>query len=123
MTAVSTLERDLTLIFSSFSALDPQSALLLAAAAILFFTDFLDGLLARLYKEESKLGSPIGCLFYEFYNDKKEITKLINNNSDSIQCVVSNINFNTNIKFGQTQCPNINDYADNNDTIKFLLKI
>jgi len=76
-----------------------------------------------ILKEESKLGSPIGCLFYEFYNDKKEITKLINNNSDSIQCVVSNINFNTNIKFGQTQCPNINDYADNNDTIKFLLKI
>jgi len=60
-----------------------------------------------ILKEESKLGSPIGCLFYEFYNDKKEITKLINNNSDSIQCVVSNINFNTNIKFGQTQCPNI----------------
>jgi len=76
-----------------------------------------------ILKEESKLGSPIGCLFYEFYNDKKEITKLINNNSDSIQCVVSNINFNTNIKFGQTQCPNIDDYADNNDTIKFLLKI
>jgi hypothetical protein len=76
-----------------------------------------------ILKEESKLGSPIGCLFYEFYNDKKEIRKLINNNSDSIQCVVSNINFNTNIKFGQTQCPNISDYADNNDTIKFLLKI
>ena len=76
-----------------------------------------------ILKEESKLGSPIGCLFYEFYNDKKEITKLINNNSDSIQCVVSNINFNTNIKFGKTQCPNISDYADNNDTIKFLLKI
>ena len=76
-----------------------------------------------ILKEESKLGSPIGCLYYEFYNDKKEITKLINNNSDSIQCVVSNINFNTNIKFGQTQCPNISDYADNNDTIKFLLKI
>ena len=76
-----------------------------------------------ILKEESKLGSPIGCLFYEFYNDEKEITKLINNNSDSIQCVVSNINFNTNIKFGQTQCPNISDYADNNDTIKFLLKI
>ena len=76
-----------------------------------------------ILKEESKLGSPIGCLFYEFYNDKKEITKLINNNSNSIQCVVSNISFNTNIKFGQTQCPNIDDYADNNDTIKFLLKI
>ena len=76
-----------------------------------------------ILKEESKLGSPIGCLFYEFYNDKKEITKLINNNSDSIQCVVSNISFNINIKFGQTQCPNISDYADNNDTIKFLLKI
>ena len=76
-----------------------------------------------ILKEESKLGSPIGCLFYEFYNDKKEITKLINNNSDSIQCIVSNINFNTNIKFGQTQCPNISEYADNNDTIKFLLKI
>ena len=45
------------------------------------------------------------------------------NNSDSIQCVASNMDLKTNIQFGQTQCPKIGDYADNNDTIKFLLKI
>jgi hypothetical protein len=76
-----------------------------------------------ILKEDPKLGSPIGCLFYEFYDNNEEITELIKNNSKSIQCVASNMNFNTNIKFGQAQCPNISDYADNNDTIKFLLKI
>ena len=76
-----------------------------------------------ILKEETKLGSPIGCLFYEFYDDKKDIIKLIQNNSDSIQCVASNMDLKTNIQFGQTQCPTIGDYADNNDTIKFLLKI
>ena len=76
-----------------------------------------------ILKEETKLGSPIGCLFYEFYDDKKDILKLIQNNSDSIQCVASNLDLKTNIQFGQTQCPTIGDYADNNDTIKFLLKI
>ena len=76
-----------------------------------------------ILKEDPKLGSPIGCLFYEFYDNNEEITELIKNNSKSIQCVASNMNFDTNIKFGQAQCPNISDYADNNDTIKFLLKI
>ena len=76
-----------------------------------------------ILKEDPKLGSPIGCLFYEFYDNNEEITELIKNNSESIQCVASNMNFDTNIKFGQAQCPNISDYADNNDTIKFLLKI
>ena len=76
-----------------------------------------------ILKEETKLGSPIGCLFYEFYDDKKDILKIIQNNSDSIQCVASNLDLKTNIQFGKTQCPTIGDYADNNDTIKFLLKI
>ena len=76
-----------------------------------------------ILKKETKLGSPIGCLFYEFYDNVEDITKLILNNSDSIQCVASNLNLKTNIQFGQTQCPNISDYADSNDTIKFLLKI
>ena len=76
-----------------------------------------------ILKEDPKLGSPIGCLFYEFYDNNEEITELIKKNSESIQCVASNMNFDTNIKFGQAQCPNISDYADNNDTIKFLLKI
>ena len=76
-----------------------------------------------ILKEETKLGSPIGCLFYEFYDNKEDMNKLILKNSDSIQCVASNLNLKTNIQFGQTQCPNISDYADNNDTIKFLLKI
>ena len=38
-----------------------------ALFVIASFTDFLDGLLARMYKEESKLGElldPIACLLY-----------------------------------------------------------
>ena len=74
-----------------------------------------------ILKEESKLGSPIGCLYYQYYDDLNYIYKSIKEKSDKIQCVVSN-DKNT-VAFGSTQCPKLEDYADNIDTLDFLLKI
>jgi hypothetical protein len=42
---------------------------------------------------------------------------------DEIQCVVSKIDLGVNIPFGKTQQPELWDYADNVDTIAFLLSL
>jgi hypothetical protein len=62
-------------------------------------------------------------LFYENYNSISEIKKKVKSFEDSLQCVVSNIDIFSSIKFGLSQYPKINNYADNVDTLKFLLKI
>ena len=76
-----------------------------------------------ILKEEKKLGSPIGCLYYEYYKEIKDIQKMINNNKDNLQCVLSNNKDIGTIPFGLSQCPTLKDYADNVDTLNFLLKI
>ncbi|MBL6649613.1 MAG: acyl-CoA reductase [Flavobacteriaceae bacterium] len=76
-----------------------------------------------ILKEEKKLGSPIGCLYYEYYEEMKEVEKMISNNKDNLQCVLSNYKDIGSIPFGSSQCPTLNDYADNVDTVNFLLKI
>ena len=76
-----------------------------------------------ILKKDNKLGSPIACLFYETYHSIKEIEKYIKINSNSLQCIVSNSNLSNSISFGSSQKPKINDYADNIDTLNFLLKI
>ena len=74
-----------------------------------------------ILKEDSKLGSPVGCLYYQYYNDIKDVYKIIEEDREKIQCVV--INDRNNVAFGSTQCPKLDDYADNIDTLDFLLKI
>ena len=76
-----------------------------------------------MLKEDQKLGSPISCLFYEKYNSNNDINEYINNNKDIIQCVVSNFLTKNSIPFGSSQSPKIENFADNIDTLNFLLKI
>lgn len=74
-----------------------------------------------LLKEDESYSSTIGTLFYEYYNNIDEITTKLNVDSDKIQCIVSkNANH---IAFGKTQKPELWDYADNVDTIAFLLNL
>ncbi|MBA6153599.1 acyl-CoA reductase [Gelidibacter maritimus] len=76
-----------------------------------------------MLKEDTSYGSPIATLFYEYYNDIDALKQLINENKSSIQCVVSKGVTEDSVAFGQTQHPQLWDYADNVDTIAFLLKI
>ena len=76
-----------------------------------------------IIKEDNKLGSPIACLFYEKYKSISDLEKKTINIKDSLQCVVSNLKISNAIAFGSCQNPRIEDYADNIDTLKFLLKI
>lgn len=76
-----------------------------------------------ILKEDSSFGSPIATLFYERYKDEKELTALLKENKDRIQCIVKQKPENGEVMFGQTQKPLLWDYADNVDTIEFLLNL
>jgi Acyl-CoA reductase (LuxC) len=77
-----------------------------------------------ILKEDENLSSPIGVLFYQHYNKIDDVNKFLEMNKDQIQCVVSNQDIvNDKIPFGKAQQPELWDYADNVDTMSFLLNL
>ena len=77
-----------------------------------------------LMKEDESLQSPVSMLFYEFYDDLEKVKDYIDENADLLQCVVSKEDVvKKNTHFGETQNPQLWDYADNVDTIEFLTSI
>ena len=76
-----------------------------------------------MIKEDESYGSPIATLFYEYYESIDSLKNKIKDDKDYIQCVVSHNILENEIEFGQTQRPQLWDYADSVDTITFLLKI
>ena len=77
-----------------------------------------------ILKEDQGLSSPISVLYFERYEDFRYINQTIQNIKDQIQCVVSaDEKIANRVAPGQTQIPQLWEYADNIDTIKFLLSI
>lgn len=74
-------------------------------------------------KEDSSHASPISSVFYEYYDSLTEIEKRLETEAETIQCIVSNNLVQNSIPFGQTQRPQLWDYADHVDTISFSLTI
>lgn len=76
-----------------------------------------------ILKEDSQLSSPIAVLFYEYYDSLPKLRKHLQSISTDIQCVVSSYLEPNDVDFGETQEPKLWEYADNVDTLKFLLEI
>ena len=76
-----------------------------------------------MIKEDSSYASPIATVFYDHYSDLNELKTKLNTEAENIQCIVSNGTIDNSVAFGDTQNPQLWDYADNVDTIAFLLKI
>ena len=76
-----------------------------------------------MLKEDTNYSSPIATLFYEFYDDLQSLKLKIKDEASQIQCIVSKNFCKNEVIFGATQLPKLNDYADNIDTVDFLLKI
>jgi hypothetical protein len=74
-------------------------------------------------KEDSSYSSPISSIFYEFYDSLSDLKRRLKNDEDQIQCIVSNDLTENSIAFGQTQKPKLWDYADNVDTLEFLISV
>ncbi len=76
-----------------------------------------------MIKEDESYASPIASVFYEYYNSNAELKEKLNADQEKIQCIVANKFTDTEISFGETQKPELWNYADDIDTIDFLLKI
>ncbi len=74
-------------------------------------------------KEDPAYASPISSVFYQYYDDLEQLKDRLAKDSDAIQCVVSNTGLSGSLNFGQAQNPQLWDYADGVDTIKFLTAI
>lgn len=77
-----------------------------------------------LLKEDNQLASPISVIYYEYYTDLLSLTKLLKSRKDEIQCLVAEKDLTSdNVCFGDTQKPNLMDYADGVDTLNFLVNL
>jgi hypothetical protein len=75
-----------------------------------------------ILQESTRLVSPISVLYYEYYNNWESLLNKLDESSDKIQCIVGNAKP-ANVKIGQAQSPELSDYADKVDTLKFLQSI
>jgi hypothetical protein len=74
-------------------------------------------------KEDPSYASPISSLFYEYYDDITDLQNRLSKDAEQIQCIVSSNLIDNSIGFGQTQKPKLWDYADNVDTLAFLIPL
>ena len=68
-----------------------------------------------LFTENSTHFSPISQVYYSYYNDIHVLKKDLTGNEE-IQCIIGK----TYLPFGQSQKPQLTDYADGIDTMQFL---
>jgi len=74
-----------------------------------------------LVTENNGLVSPISIVYYEMYTDQNDLAKKLSLHHDKLQCLVSaNGWYKESVAFGKAQFPEVWEYADNIDTLKFL---
>jgi len=81
---------------------------------------FIDGGFYILI-ENPQFESPVTVIHYSFYVSMDEVINQIKQNSDRIQCIICHENILQGaVKPGNSQYPELGDYADGVDTMKFL---
>lgn len=86
-------------------------------------TPFLDNGFVLL-TESPNLVSPISVVFYERYLDQIDLQQKIQSHGEKLQCIVSaNGWYPNSVAFGKAQQPEVWDYADKVDTMKFLASL
>lgn len=93
--------------------LDYQRTLYLMNQTPLIDIDFIN------IVENKSLHSPISCLHVERYENIDEVNNYIIDEKENIQCVIGK----DYLAFGKSQQPGLSDYADNVDTMKFILSL
>lgn len=74
-------------------------------------------------REDASYASPISSVFYEYYDNEQDLLERLSNDTEKIQCVVTHLPIADKVNFGDTQNPNLWDYADGVDTMQFLLSL
>lgn len=74
-----------------------------------------------LLRESKNLVSPIGVMFFEKYQTQPEVREKIRVQEEKLQVIVSARGwYPSSVPFGKAQMPELGDYADHVDTMKFL---
>ena len=77
-----------------------------------------------LLKDDPAIASRIAVLHYEYYDRLSDVSSQIKKNSELIQGVISNTNLNIRtLNPGEGQIPPLWEYADQTDTMDFLLSL
>lgn len=76
-----------------------------------------------LLKEDSGFSSPIAVVFYEYYSGLSRLASHLEEQADRLQCIVADLEWHGEVAFGKTQSPELWEYADGVDTIRFLEKL
>jgi hypothetical protein len=92
---------------------DYNKAVYLMSNMKLFDNEFM------LLKEDTGFSSPISVVFYERYKDIASVRVQLEAQKENIQCIVSH----EDIPFGLAQTPKLWEYADDVDTLKFLISL
>lgn len=72
-----------------------------------------------MVKESNELHSPVGVLHFQYYKNTADINKYLEENKNQLQCIVGE----NHTPFGYSQRPVISDFADNFNTLEFLLTL
>ena len=77
-----------------------------------------------ILKQSKAIVSPVATVFFNRYADQESLRNEIAENSEKIQAIVSaNGWFKGSIPFGKAQLPEVHEYADHLDTMKFLTNL
>ncbi|SDS02385.1 Acyl-CoA reductase (LuxC) [Polaribacter sp. KT25b] len=76
-----------------------------------------------MIKEDESYSSPIATVFYEYYDNEIDLKIKLYEDREKIQCIVAKDFIENEVEFGQTQHPNLTDFADGVNTLDFLSTI
>lgn len=76
-----------------------------------------------MVKQDKSYASPIATVFYEHYENTSSLKEKLASEKQQIQCIISKGFIDNEIAFGNTQKPQLWNYADDIDSIEFLLAI
>ena len=71
--------------------------------------------------EGSSFATSLVNVVVQRYDDIAEVRAWLKEHSEEIQCIVSHLDIENVVAFGQAQQPQLSDYADGVDTMKFLV--
>lgn len=78
-----------------------------------------------ILKEDKMIASRIGCVHYEYYDVEIQLLSQLESKRNEIQCIVSvdPVSGWDHVMPGQSQYPQLDQYADGIDTMKFLTSL
>ncbi len=72
-----------------------------------------------LLVENENYASPIGMIYYEYYDNINQVKQRLSNDAESLQCIIGH----SAEPFGNAQNPSLLQYPDGIDTLSWLLAI